>query len=356
MNSTMPVSTQLSKFDKLSQISGHLAQESSSEDVRLNDENVQQFWSIANRATIENPWFTKENIKLSLQGLSSMLEPQKIEKWLQNYPDKGAVTSHRVGMVLAGNIPMVGFHDIFTTLVAGHKPVVKQSQQDKLLLPALFQLFEKSTGNEGIFEVEWIEGKLPEVDAIIATGSNNTSRYFEYYFSKYPHIIRKNRSSVAILSGDESEEELKKLGHDIFSYFGMGCRNVSKVYFPENFDTDRFFKAIYDFKPIINSHKYANNVDYYRALWLMNSEDILENGFLILRPSEALHSPIATLFYETYKDEEKVRESLNLLTDQIQRVVSRKDTPFGKSQSPELWDYADGIDTMAFLLELPAKK
>jgi hypothetical protein len=252
-------------------------------------------------------------------------------------------------MVLAGNIPMVGFHDIFCTLVAGHEAVVKPSTSDLHLLPALFKMFEEALP-EIDFPIEWVEGKLPKVDAVIATGSNNTSRYFEYYFKDVPHIIRKNRSSVALLNGEESDDELKALGKDIFSYFGMGCRSISKLYIHEDFDLDRFFKSIYDYHPIINHNKYGNNFDYYRALWMMNLESILENGFLILRPSEAIASPTATLFFERYSDEETVRKTLKEKENEIQCIVSKKDIPFGSSQYPELWDFADGVDTMKFLM------
>src|SRR5690606_32672077 len=188
------------------------------------------------------------------------------------------------------------------------------------------------------------------VDAVIATGSNNTSRYFEYYFGKYPNIIRKNRTSVAILTGNESEADLKALGSDIFSFFGLGCRNVSKIYVHRDFDIDRFFKGIYDYNQIVNHHKYANNYDYFRALWMMNQEDLLDNGFMILRPSTALASPIATVFYERYYDLKSVRNQLEQQRDEIQCIVSLQDVPFGESQKPELWDYADGVDTMKFLL------
>lgn len=304
-----------------------------------------------NKATILNPWFTRTNIREALLGLSKMLRPDAIEKWMKAYDFSKTRDSKRVGLILAGNIPMVGFHDIFSVAVAGHQPVVKLSSQDKELLPEVFKLFHEATGHEG-FNVEWIENRLPEVDAVIATGSNNTSRYFEYYFGKYPNIIRKNRSGVSILTGNETDEELRALGADIFGFFGLGCRNVSKLYIHQDFDIDRFFNGIYDYNEIVNHNKYANNYDYFRALWMMNLEDILDNGFVILRPSTSLASPVGTVFYERYDDINQLRSQLEPLQDEIQCIVSSQDVPFGESQNPELWDYADGVDTLEFLLAL----
>lgn len=309
------------------------------------------FASTLQNALATNPWFTAQSIADALKALAYMVRPEALKKWLDSYPVATPNAAKRVGLILAGNIPMVGFHDIFSVALSGNKAVVKQSTKDQHLLPAVFERFYRATGNEN-FKVEWISDRLPKVDAVIATGSNNTSRYFEYYFGKYPNIIRKNRSSVAILTGKESDTELKALGEDVFSNFGLGCRNVAKLYVDKDFDLDRFFKAIYDFHPIANHHKYANNFDYYRALWLLNSEDLLENGFLLLRPSEALSSPIATLFYEHYSDLDALRANLENRKDEIQCIVSRDDVPFGKSQKPELWDYADGVDTMEFLTGL----
>lgn len=309
------------------------------------------FAAVVQQATVINPWFTKENIAQALQGLSVMLRPEALQKWLETYDFSALSTQKRVGLILAGNIPMVGFHDIFSVAVAGHIPVVKQSSQDHVLLPYVFNMFRDLSKNEA-FNIEWVDGKLPEVDAVIATGSNNTARYFEYYFGKYPHIIRKNRSGVAILTGNETDEELSKLGSDIFSFFGLGCRNVAKLYVHRDFDLDRFFKGIYEYHPIVNHHKYANNYDYFRALWLMNREEILDNGFLILRPSTSLSSPVGSVFYERFDDLSVLEKELATQSDEIQCIVSQNHVPFGKSQQPELWDYADGVDTMKFLLEL----
>lgn len=304
------------------------------------------------RSQRENPWFTAQGIADALKGLAHMLRPEAVQNWAEthnNLPKR--YTGKKVGIVAAGNIPMVGFHDVLCTVLGGHEAVVKLSNQDQRLLPALFASFEKALPDVQ-FDISWHTGRLPKVDAMIATGSNNTARYFEYYFGKQPHIIRKNRNSMAILTGSESEEQLRALGEDIFSYFGLGCRNVSKLYVHEDFEIKRFFEAIYPFHDIVNHHKYANNYDYYKALWLMNSEDLLDNGFLLLRPTEAIASPPGVVFYERYSNEEQVRRSIAERSNEVQCVVSLQDVPFGKSQKPELWDYADGVDTMGFLLKL----
>ena len=312
-----------------------------------------EFQTARHMSVLHNPWFTENSLTHAMTGIAHMLRPEAIQTWINQSKIERTDSPKRVGLILAGNIPLVGFHDVFTTGITGNKAVSKLSSQDRFLLPTLFKAFNEAVG-ENFFDTVWVDGRLPEIDAVIATGSNNTARYFEYYFGKYPHVIRKNRSSVAVVTGDETDKELAALGEDIFSYFGLGCRNVSKVYFHKNFDLDRFFKAIYSHREIVNHHKYANNYDYYKALWMMNREDLLENGFLILRPSEAISSPPATLFYERFDDERALRETLENKAEEIQCIVSQKDIPFGKSQKPEIWDYADDVDTVAFLKKMNA--
>ncbi|MEM9051118.1 MAG: acyl-CoA reductase [Bacteroidota bacterium] len=338
------------KINQLHEILSELSNPSL-ETALLTNEQVEKFRQAKIHSQSLNPWFTESNIDKAIAGLAEMTRPEAAEQWIDNY-ELGKTQRLKIGLVLAGNIPLVGFHDILSVLVAGHKPIVKLSSQDRLLLPLVFELWNGSL-SENAFEIEWmLDKKLEGFDAVIATGSNNTSRYFEYYFGKYPHIIRKNRNSVAVLTGNESEEEMKLLGEDIFSYFGLGCRNVAKLFVKDDFDIDRFFQSIYEFSPVINHNKYANNYDYYKALWLMNREDLLDNGFLLLRPSEAMSSPIGTVFYERYSDESSLDSRLKAEEEQIQCVVASGRVPFGKSQQPELWDYADGVDTMEFLLNL----
>jgi len=245
----------------------------------------------------------------------------------------------------------VGLHDVLSVILSGHVAFVKLSTDDNLLMPALFKILirlDESVENQLVFA----DGLMKDMEAVIATGSNNTSRYFEQYFGHLPHIIRKSRSSVAILNGNETEEELKSLGRDVFAYFGLGCRNVSKVFVPKGYQIDRIFNAFYDYNAIINHHKYANNYDYNKAVWLLNSEQLLDNGFLLLKEDSSLASPTGSLYFEYYEDEFELRKNLEERQAEIQCIVSNADIPFGGSQRPALWDYADGVDTLAFLQSL----
>lgn len=323
-----------------------------------NDLFFDRMQKVIDRAVHHNGWFTKENIIFSLQQWSRALTPGNLDTWLSSY-NFTEISPKTVGVVMAGNIPLVGFHDFLSVLVSGHRVLVKQSSNDKLLLPVLadYLIAIAPEWKEKIhFLKESSEGveKMKNFDAVIATGSNNTARYFEYYFAGKPSIIRKNRNSVAVLTGNETSEELGLLGEDIFRYYGLGCRNVSKLYVPDDYDFDQFFKAIYHWNPIINQAKYANNYDYNKAVYLMSMSKLLENGFLVLKEDESLGSPIATLFYETYSSLDDVKEELTSRDEQIQCVVSKgvvaDEVYFGKTQQPSLWDYADHIDTLDFLI------
>ncbi len=253
---------------------------------------------------------------------------------------------------MAGNIPLVGFHDFLSVLISGHKVLVKQSSNDKQLLPVIAG-FLMNIAPEFENRIRFTEERLTDFDAVIATGSNNTAGYFEYYFKGKPNIIRKNRNSVAILTGKESKEELEALGEDVFRYFGLGCRNVSKLYVPKEYDFESFFKAMYPWHTLLNSAKYANNYDYNKAVYLMSEFKLLENGFLILKEDESFGSPIATLFYEEYEDKKELQEKLEQNKENLQCVVGTKaDVDFGQTQHPKLWDYADGVDTLKFLEKL----
>lgn len=309
-------------------------------------------------AYFHNGWFTEANVRSAFEGIAAYLDERSLRAWLDKYPELENKSSDpkRVGVIMAGNIPMVGFHDMLCVLLSGNIFVGKLSSDDKILLPRVVEMLiaiEPGFKDRVIFT----EARMNDVDAMIATGSNNTSRYFEYYFGKYPHIIRKNRSSVAVLDGSETEEELRGLGKDIFQYFGLGCRNVSKLFIPQDFDLDRFFKAIYDYKWIVDNKKYGNNYDYNKTVYLLNGEQLLENGFVLLKEDIALSSPVAVIFYERYTDDEALRDRLRIDAASIQCIVSkRKDIKnkidFGKTQCPAPWDYADGVDTMKFLLQL----
>jgi hypothetical protein len=305
-----------------------------------------------------NAWFTPEQVQKAISANAKMLSESSVNQWFAQYHEYISETSQkRIGLILAGNIPMVGFHDILCVLAAGHIALIKLSSQDKKLIPYLLQkLSEFEPGFSDQFQfIERLEG----FDAVIATGSNNSSRYFDYYFSKVPHIIRKNRNSISILSGEETTDQLHALGNDIFSYYGLGCRNVSKLFVPENYDFNTFFESIQSFEPIANHHKYNNNYDYNKSIYLVNRVAHLDNGFLLVKEDETLTSPLSVLYYEQYKDEQSLKEKLNSISAQIQCTVtsnpldiSIQQVSFGQSQEPELWDYADGIDTMKFLLSI----
>lgn len=323
----------------------------------LNDKNTLLLDEIIENDRIYNPWFTKDNILQAIQALGNSLQKNKLEQWVGNYP--GLINQSKqkkVGVITAGNIPLVGFHDFITVLISGHVFKGKLSSKDNRLLKFIADYLKSLDAdfNDYIF---FTEDKLEDLDAIIATGSNNTARYFEYYFGKYPNIIRKNRNSVAVLSGKETDLDIQKLSIDIFSYFGLGCRNVSKIFVPKDYCFDLFFENIQQHQKIYQHNKYANNYDYNKSVYLMNQIQHFDNGFLILKEDENLSSPIGVLFFQYYNDMDAIRELLKLNKELIQCIVAGSDfmddvVPFGKAQSPELWDYADNVDTMKFLLEL----
>ena len=301
-----------------------------------------------------NGWFTEENVQQAVDTWAETLSEESVEKWVKVY-DFSKTKTKTVGIVTAGNIPLVGFHDFISVLMAGHKVLVKQSSNDQHLLPILADYLIRI---EPRFKdkILFTEGRLNDFDAVIATGSNNTSRYFEHYFGEHPNIIRMSRNGVAIIQGDETQEQLAGLGEDIFRYFGLGCRSVSKIFVPKDYDFDKLFKAIFNQKNIIEYRKYKNNYDYNKTIYLMSQIKLIENGFLLLKEETSYASPIATLFYEYYDSLPILKQRLDADKEQIQCVVSNKLTkesiPFGETQKPMLWEYADGVDTMEFLLDL----
>lgn len=304
-------------------------------------------------AKIYNNWFTEEDIRFNLRQWGATLALENLEAWVAAYDLYADTTDKRVAVIMAGNIPLVGFHDFLSVLVAGHKILVKQSSKDQQLLPVL-AAFLVDVETEFDVLIKFTKAPLSQFDAVIATGSDNAARYFEYYFKDKPHIIRRNRNSVAVLSGKESKGDFEKLGEDIFRYFGLGCRNVSKLLVPEDFDFSLFFEGIYSWHPIINTHKYANNYDYNKAVYLMSDFKILDNGFLILKEDEGFASPIAVLFYQRYADENQLAAILKKNQKKIQCVVLKdkisKYDNFGYTQKPSLSDYSDNIDTLNFLI------
>ena len=298
-------------------------------------------------AKVQNPWFTKESVLESFKGVSSWLSISLLTDWVGEY-SFNTNEPKKVAVIMAGNIPMVGFHDMISVFLSGHNVVCKLSSDDKVLLPAIIEVL--SHFNPKVKEIiEFTENRLPKFDAVIATGSDNSSMYFETYFGKYPHIIRKNRTSIGIINGNESKDQLSVIGKDIFTYFGLGCRNISKVLIPKDFVLDRFFEAIIDYGEVVNHNKYANNYDYNKAVYLMNLDQVLDNNFILLKEDESLHSPLGVLFYERYESKEELAKYLELNKNNLQAVVGQDFIPFGEAQCPSLTDYADGVDTMKFL-------
>ncbi len=306
------------------------------------------------QAEHQNPWFTKDNIRLAFEGLLNYLEEEKMNRWVADY-DFSVIQPKTVGVVMAGNIPMAGIHDMICVLLSGHNLKAKLSNQDEVLIRFIADELMKIEPDFAQ-KIEFAE-VLSNIDAVIATGSDNTSRYFDYYFSKYPHIIRKNRTSIAVLTGDESADDLKALGHDIFSYFGLGCRNVSKLYVPKGYEINSLFEHFKDYDTLIDHYKYHNNYYYQKSILLVNQTEHKDTGFAIFIETDKLVSPVSMIYYEFYDDLNDLRNELILISDKIQCIVSNenffgKNVKFGTAQKPEPWDYADDIDTIKFLTEL----
>lgn len=313
---------------------------------KIKNITLQERADLAFRAQSDNQWFTEDNVNRAFDGLSYMLQPEKLTKWLATYPCKPEVPKV-VGVIMAGNIPLVGFHDLMCVLISGHFAAIKPSSQDDFLTRSIITwLLEIEPGLKKDLE---IRERLNNIDALIATGSDNTARYFEYYFKDHPKIIRKNRTSVGVLTGSESTEELHALGRDIFWYFGLGCRNVSKLLVPTAYDPKHFFESIESYSAVGDHYKYRNNYDYHKSILLVNGTKHLDNGFLLWRPTKDLVSPISVLHVEEYKDESHLNSLLTSYEDKLQCVVGNGRVPFGQAQLPELWDYADNVDTMEFL-------
>ncbi|WP_343662217.1 acyl-CoA reductase [Chryseobacterium mucoviscidosis] len=313
------------------------------------NDNDSDFELLLKRSEIENPWFTIENQKFALKQWTDLLTEENIADWLKEY--QISKTKKRVGLILAGNIPLVGFHDVISVVLSNHIPVIKLSSKDKYMIPFLLKKWNEFSEGNVLFE--FVE-KLENFDAVIATGSNNTARYLEYYFKNYLNIIRKNRTSIAVLKGDETEEELKLLAEDIFRYFGLGCRNVTRLFIPQDFVLDRLFESFLDFQEIINHNKYANNYDYNRAVYLLNQDKFWDNNFVMLKEDEKLFSPLSVINFSRYSSLDEVKSFISENEENIQCVVAKDElgldsVTFGEAQNPGLNTYADNVDTMKFL-------
>lgn len=308
------------------------------------------------QAQMHNPWFTENNSTLALQSMAKQwLQRPVLENWVSKYALP--LSKKTVALVMAGNIPAVGFHDLLAVFLSGHHAWVKLSDKDHILIPGLWALLlEEFPAIES--QVTFTDGRLKDFDAVIATGSNNSSRYFQQYFGKYPHIIRQNRNAIAVLSGKETQQELIKLGEDVFTYYGLGCRNVSKIFVPRGYDFTALLEALHTFNEVVLHDKYKNNYDYNLALYMLNRIPFMNNGSVVMIESESLVSRIACLNYAFYEDELHLQTLVQPHTNAIQCVVGNtafKDLPrfdFGQAQHPAINDYADGVDTMQFLCTL----
>lgn len=312
--------------------------------------NDEEWISAKQEAAQQNAWFIDEFINNAVQSITRhFLSEDDLAVWVDQYnvPQQNN-TPADVGITMAGNIPLVGFHDFLCTFITGNKQSIKLSAKDSVLLKHLTgKLVEWD--NETARYVEYKE-TLKGCDAYIATGSNNSARYFEYYFKKYPHIIRRNRTSVAILTGRETTAELSALADDVYMYFGLGCRNVTKIFVPANYDFIPLLNVFKKYDHLIENHKYKHNYDYNLAMHIINRQYYMTNGSVILVENPSVFSPISQLNYQYYADKNEIYESLN--PEDIQCIVGTEKTPFGSTQQPGLHDYADGIDTMHFLMGL----
>ena len=341
-DSFIPLSARLSCFIKLGRL--------------LADLGAEEKVNLAARAKYENPWFVENNVLLAISSISEMLNEKQLQNFVHNYSAlENEYSPKRIGLVLAGNIPAVGFHDVLCVLLTGHIVLAKFSKDDRVLMQFLV---DKIMEIEPRFK-EYIKivDRLTDIEAVICTGSDNSARYFESYFGKYPNIIRKNRTSIAVLDGTETAEELHNLGKDIFTYYGLGCRNVSKLYIPKAQDLTKIIDELESFSYIIEQHKYANNHTYNKAIYLLNQEEFLDNDFAIFKESEELNSPLSVILIERYNNVGEVLVRLESVKEKVQCIVSKmpeikNKVPFGEAQKPHLHDFADGVDTIQFLLGL----
>ena len=302
------------------------------------------------RSQISNKWFTQSNVRSAISGICYMLKKENLQNWMKDFIEP--LQRKTIAVIMAGNIPIVGFHDFLSVLISGHAIKIKLSKDDDKLLPLIVsELITINSEFESL--ISFSDNNLKGFDAIIATGSNNSKIYFDSYFSSYPSLIRGNRTSIAILNGQESLEERKGLAKDIFSYYGLGCRSITKLYIPRDYNLDLLFEVFYEYKDVALNNKYVNNYDYNKAVFLMGSNVIIENGFLILKEeNSSLHSPVSVLYYEYYDQMDTLKKHLDSLNEEIQCICGDGYLPFGKTQMPELEDYADGVNTLEFLAKL----
>ena len=315
---------------------------------------INKFHDEISSAFQHNKWFTKEFVLLSLNNWSIELTENNLKKWIKKYRTKDC-SEKTIAIIMAGNLPLVGFHDFICAFTLNYNCLIKLSSDDKILIPIIIE-FIQSLLPDFENKIKLVQKPLKNFDGVIATGNNTSFKHFEFYFKKYPKLLRKSRHSIAILDGNESKNDLKNLGKDIFNFFGMGCRSVSKIFIPYNYNFDLLFNALYEHRGVINHNKYANNYDYNKAVYLMSEQKFVENGFLIIKEDNKLGSPIACLFYEKYKSISDLEKKTINIKDSLQCVVSNlkisNAIAFGSCQNPRIEDYADNIDTLKFLLKI----
>lgn len=314
------------------------------------EKNGEEWQAVKAKAAEHNAWFIPGFIDAAVKNIcTAFLQKEKLEQWAAHYHLDDNVGGKNIGLVMAGNIPLVGFHDFLCVFISGHRQTIKLSSKDDILLKHLVQkLYDQDmVVTSAVSFAEMLKG----CDAYIATGSNNSARYFEQYFSKYPNIIRRNRTAVAVLTGKETPDELDKLSDDVHLYFGLGCRNVTKLFVPAGYDFIPLLKAFDRYNYFIDHHKYKNNYDYQLSVALMNNKYYMTNGSTLLIESADIFSPISQLHYSFYEDAEMPGKELSQNLD-IQCIAGYGGIAFGQAQHPDLSAYADGVDTMQFLLTL----
>jgi len=313
--------------------------------------NEPEWNEVKHKASMQNGWFIPEFVELAIKNIAkNFLKKEKLDAWLTNYHLPLAIPNPKsIGIVMAGNIPLVGFHDFLCVFVSGHKSVIKLSSKDDILIKHLVDIL--ASWDSEINNFVHFSEMLKNCDAYIATGSNNTSRYFEYYFGKYPHIIRRNKTSVAVLTGHETNNELEKLADDVYQFFGLGCRNVTKMYIPPAYNFEPLLASFKKYNYLADHHKYKNNYDYNFAIHILNNKFYMTNGSVLLIQDTSIFSPISQLNYEYYKDMKSLLSSLHD-NPEIQCIIGHDQIPFGQAQGPGLFDYSDKTDTLFFLNSL----
>ncbi|MFA8450019.1 MAG: acyl-CoA reductase [Bacteroidales bacterium] len=351
------IDQRIEAFSKLGEIFKNLFSQKAEEQKAPLAKAISNLKSEINKLQLTNTWFIPNFTENAIHSLGKMLEKENLEKWLKQYPNLSAINNKKtVAVIMAGNLPLVGFHDFLCVLLSGHSILVRLSSNDKILLPKIAEILQ-IINPEFKDSIKFTSQIIKDYDAIIATGSDNSSRYFEFYFGKYPNIIRKNRNSVAILNGDETADDLKMLAEDIFLYFGLGCRSISKIYIPEGFKISKILDSWEDFVFLKDHSSYFNNYEYNKSIYLINEIPHLDNGFAILKEDTKLNSPLSVIHFEYYNSKNSVMEVLKENREKIQCICQKnpcdKDfVPLGETQSPQLWDYADNIDTLDFLIKL----